>query len=300
MKILIPYDGSRHAKAAVAFVAARAAPIGTQPAVSVLLLNVQAPALTSFPTAQSRARLANFYKDRANRLLQPALNTLRKAGIDAKSTYVVGTPGVRIARVAAAKRVDLIVMGSHGRTALAGMLLGSVTQTVLAFGTTPVLLVRDVPPPGPAPLRIGVAVDGSRYGEAAVRFLLQHRAWFGEAAQITVLHAVPELPLQLKTLLENLASTTFTHEKVRALRKQACDEAMRSALRLLGAAGVDYRIECLSGNPGDALADYARKQLDLLVMGSRGQGAFKAAVLGSVTTRVAAHCATPLLIVRKA
>jgi nucleotide-binding universal stress UspA family protein len=180
------------------------------------------------------------------------------------------------------------------------MLLGSVTQTVLAFGSTPVLLVRDAPPPGPGPLRIGVAVDGSRYGEAAVRFLLQHRAWFGEAAQITVLHAVPELPLQLKTLLENLASTTFTHEKVRALRKQACDEAMRSALRLLGAAGVDYRGECLSGNPGDALADYARKQLDLLVMGSRGQGAFKAAVLGSVTTRVAAHCATPLLIVRKA
>ncbi|MEW5882588.1 MAG: universal stress protein [Pseudomonadota bacterium] len=37
----------------------------------------------------------------------------------------------------------------------------------------------------------------------------------------------------------------------------------------------------------------------MLVMGSRGQGAFKAAVLGSVATRVAAHCATPLLLVRK-
>jgi nucleotide-binding universal stress UspA family protein len=298
MKILIPYDGSRYAKAAVDFVAARAAPGGAQP--SVLLLNVQAPALATLTRPQGRMRLANLYKDRANRVLQPALNALRKAGIDAKSTHVVGTPGIRIARVAAAKRVDLIVMGSHGRTALAGMLLGSVTQTVLAFGTTPVLLVRDVPPPRPGALRIGIAVDGSRYGEAAVRFVLQHRAWFGDAAQVTVLHAVPELPLQLKTLLENLASTTFTHEKVRALRKQACDEAMRSALRLLGAAGVDYRTECLAGNPGDALADYARKNLDLLVMGSRGQGAFKAAVLGSVAMRAAARCTTPLLLVRRA
>jgi nucleotide-binding universal stress UspA family protein len=298
MKILIPYDGSRYAKAAVDFVTARAVPGGAQP--SVLLLNVQSPALATLTGPRGRMRLANLYKDRANRVLQPAVNALRKAGIDAKSTYVVGTPGIRIARVAAAKRVDLVVMGSHGRTALAGMLLGSVAQTVLAFGTTPVLLVRDAPTPRPGPLRIGVAVDGSRYGEAAVRFVLQHRAWFGETARITVLHAVPELPLQLKTLLENLASTTFTHEKVRALRKQACDEAMRSALRLLGAAGVDYATECLAGNPGDALPDYARRNLDLLVMGSRGQGAFKAAVLGSVAMRAAARCTTPLLLVRKA
>ncbi|MFN3565147.1 MAG: hypothetical protein ACK4V1_04070 [Burkholderiaceae bacterium] len=76
----------------------------------------------------------------------------------------------------------------------------------------------------------------------------------------------------MKTLLENLASTSFTHEKLRALRKQACDDAMRSALRLLDAAGVDDRIECLSGNPGDALADYAHKQLDLLARAGRVQG----------------------------
>lgn len=298
MKILIPYDGSRHAKAALAFVAARAAPTGKQP--SVLLLNVQRPAATGFPTPQGRTRLANFYKDRAHRVLQPALNALRKAGIDARSTYVVGTPGIRIARVAAAKRVDLIVMGSHGRSALAGMLMGSVAQTVLAFGSTPVLLVRDAPLPRPGPQRIGIAVDGSRYGEAAVRHVLRHRALFGDDARITLLHAVPEFALQVKTLLENLASTSFTHEKVRALRKQACDKAMRSASRLLGAAGVDYATECLSGNPGDALADYARKHLDLLVLGSRGQGAFKAAVIGSVAIRAAARCTTPLLLIRRA
>ncbi|MFN3565148.1 MAG: hypothetical protein ACK4V1_04075 [Burkholderiaceae bacterium] len=35
-----------------------------------------------------------------------------------------------------------------------------------------------------------MAVDGSRHGEAAVRFLLEHREWFGEAAQIAVLHAL--------------------------------------------------------------------------------------------------------------
>lgn len=298
MKILVPYDGSRHAKAAIAFVATRSEP--TDQAPSVLVLNVQTPALASFPPPGGRERLARYYKERANRMLQPAANSLRKAGLDVKSIYAIGTPGVRIARVAAAKRVDLIVMGSHGRTALAGMWLGSVAQTVLAFGTKPVLLVREEPVPRSGPFRVGIAVDGSRYGEAAVRFVLRHRALFGENARITLLNAVPEFGLQVKTLLENLASTSFTHEKVRALRQQAFDKATRSARRLLGAAGVDYASECLSGSPGDALADYAAKHLDLLVIGSRGQGAFRAAVLGSVATRAAARCTTPLLLIRRA
>ena len=56
---------------------------------------------------------------------------------------------------------------------------------------------------------------------------------------------------------------------------------------------------CLVGNAGDELAAYARKKrLDVLVMGSHGHGAFRAAVLGSVATRTAAHCEVPLLLVR--
>jgi len=39
-------------------------------------------------------------------------------------------------------------------------------------------------------------------------------------------------------------------------------------------------------------------RLDLLVMGAHGRGALKSALLGSVTLRVAARCATPLLLVR--
>jgi nucleotide-binding universal stress UspA family protein len=57
---------------------------------------------------------------------------------------------------------------------------------------------------------------------------------------------------------------------------------------------------CLTGPAGDEIAAYAKKRLDLLVMGSHGYGAVKAAVLGSVTQRVAAHCATPLLLIREA
>jgi nucleotide-binding universal stress UspA family protein len=56
----------------------------------------------------------------------------------------------------------------------------------------------------------------------------------------------------------------------------------------------------LTGEAGEQLAAYAHRSLDVLVMGSHGQGMFRAAVLGSVATRVAARCATPLVLIRQA
>jgi len=214
--------------------------------------------------------------------------------------HLVGVPGLRIARMARNKQADLIVMGSHGRTAAAGMLLGSVASTVLAHCDNPVLLLHDGEAPKRESLRVGVAVDGSAYGEAAVRWLLAHRDLFGPQPSFELLHAVRELPLQSKTLLANLADMSFTQERVRALRRQEYGRAVRSTLPLFAQAGVPVKQVELTGEAGEQLAAYARRNLDLLVMGSHGQGLFKAAVLGSVATRVAARCATPLVLIRAA
>lgn len=54
-------------------------------------------------------------------------------------------------------------------------------------------------------------------------------------------------------------------------------------------------------HPGEQIADYARKaKLDLLVMGPHGRGALKAALPGSVASRLAAKCTTPLPLIRQA
>ena len=297
MKILLPYDGSVHARRAVQFVAARSPLAGRNP--TVWLLNVQPPMLVEIPTAASRKRLAELYARRADSVLRPARTILKRAGLEVRGTHLVGVPGLRIARAARDKKVDLIVMGSHGRTAAAGMLMGSVASTVLAHCDNPVLLLRDGEAPAAESLRVGVAVDGSEYGEAAVRWALSQRELFGPQPSFALLHAVRELPLQAKTLLANLADMGFTQEKVRALRKQQYARAVRSTLPLFARAGQPVKQVDLTGEAGEQLAAYARRNLDVLVMGSHGQGLFKAAVLGSVATRVAARCATPLVLVRK-
>lgn len=297
MKILLSYDGSRHARRAVQFVAARSPLAGRDP--TIWLLNVQTPMPNEIMTVATRKQANAIYARRAEDLLQPVRAQLKRAGLSVHTAHPVGLPGLHIARMASNKKVDLIVMGSHGRSAVAGMLLGSVASTVLAHCDNRVLLLRDGSVPRAASLRVGVAVDGSAYGEAATRYVLAHRELFGPQPHFALIHVVHDLPIQVKTLLANIADMSFTHEKVRALRQQAFNRAVKSSLRLFGAAGQPVALVDRVGDAGRQIADYAQHHLDLLVLGSHGQGLFKAAVIGSVASHVAAHCATPLLLIRK-
>lgn len=84
----------------------------------------------------------NYYASDAERVLQPVRAFLQRHGIEAIYRHKVGPPAREIVRLARAGRFDLVVMGSHGRSGLAGAMLGSVVQRVLALGKQPVLVMR--------------------------------------------------------------------------------------------------------------------------------------------------------------
>jgi universal stress protein A len=64
-----------------------------------------------------------------------------------EAQVVVGNPADAILRVAQERGVDLIVMGTHGRTGLKHVLLGSVAETVMRHATCPVLVTRKLEEP---------------------------------------------------------------------------------------------------------------------------------------------------------
>jgi nucleotide-binding universal stress UspA family protein len=66
----------------------------------------------------------------------------RKAGVPATSLLLAGTPADRIVQAAKARRADMIVIGTHGRGAIAKLFLGSVAGRVVATAPCPVLTVR--------------------------------------------------------------------------------------------------------------------------------------------------------------
>ena len=68
--------------------------------------------------------------------------TAEGAGIETQSQIEHGTPHRAIIEYAGAEAVDLVVMGTHGRTGVGRFLLGSVTERVVRTSPVPVLTVR--------------------------------------------------------------------------------------------------------------------------------------------------------------
>lgn len=76
-------------------------------------------------------------------ILQEAMAVAETAGVQAERAVLMNPlPHRAILEEASACAADLIVMGSHGRRGLEGLLLGSETQRVLLGSSTPVLVVR--------------------------------------------------------------------------------------------------------------------------------------------------------------
>jgi nucleotide-binding universal stress UspA family protein len=299
MKILIPVDGSKFSKAAVDFVASRATLIGKDPAVE--LLNVQAPVPARAVSAVGKSTVKSYHDEESARALKPSIAALAKAGMAAMSGYAIGHAAEEIARRADKDNVDLIVMGSHGHGALVQLMLGSVTNAVLAHTTKPLLVVRDRRAPKGDSLHTGIAVDGSKYGRAAVKYVLKHRDLFGADPTFALIHVAPDFAGAVMPDMAGLALPAYSDEEIKALQHKAFETAVAPLRKLFEKEGVKFEEVCLAGAAAEEIAAFAKKRkLDVLVMGSHGHGAFKNAVLGSVATRVAHICGTPLLLVREA
>jgi nucleotide-binding universal stress UspA family protein len=99
-------------------------------------------------------RLLAEARDQAHKELEPLLLSAREAGVQTIFFIVFGVAGVsaadQIVRAAIDKKVDMLVLGTHGRTGIAKFFLGSVAARVVATAPCPVLTVRapaDAAPP---------------------------------------------------------------------------------------------------------------------------------------------------------
>ena len=74
--------------------------------------------------------------------LAPSAGVLDDAGIPFERAQRIGEPAAEIVKFAAEWNADLIAMGRHGHSAVTSLLMGSVTQKVIAASAVPVLLLR--------------------------------------------------------------------------------------------------------------------------------------------------------------
>ena len=137
-------------------------------------------------------------------------------------------------------------------------------------------------------MKILVAVDGSAYTKRMLAYLAAHDEWMGEHHRYTVLHGVQAVPARAAAGLDKALVKSYYDDEA---------EKVFKPIRTFFDKQADYVTKV--GPVADGIAALADKgNFDLLVMGSHGHGNLGNLVMGSVATKVMAHCKTPLLLVR--
>lgn len=144
--LLVPSDGSRLSDKATRTAVELAKRLGAKitamhvvPPYNVAISGYEVAPVVVFTPAEYRASTAKSSKAALDKVLLAA----GTAGVPCTSAAVTDDrPWEAIVRTAKSKKCDLIVMASHGRSGLSGLLLGSETTKVLTHSKIPVLVVR--------------------------------------------------------------------------------------------------------------------------------------------------------------
>lgn len=193
--------------------------------------------------------------------------------------------------LAAEEGARLIVVGSRGQSALRSGLTGSVTRELASRSAIPVVVVPpgfEEPAPGDA---VVCGVDGSDHALAAVRVAAGLAAALG--GRLVVVHALKDLRATIAYLGARSTQPALTGQPDAREREAVAIVEAGLAAAGDGAVGV---VE--PGAPWEALEAVAdREGGRAIVVAARGLGATRAALFGSVTTRLAEDATRPILVV---
>jgi nucleotide-binding universal stress UspA family protein len=140
MKILLPVDGSDYTKRMLAYVAAHDELFGAGNEFVVCTAVAPIPAYAT--RFLQRDTVDAYYAEQAESVLGPVRKFAAQHAWNVSMLHVHGPAAEAIGALANEMKPDLIVMGSHGHSALGNVVLGSVANGVLARCKAPVLLVR--------------------------------------------------------------------------------------------------------------------------------------------------------------
>jgi nucleotide-binding universal stress UspA family protein len=295
--ILAALDGSRLAE----FALAHACRLARQTGATILLVRV-APPFTM--VSESLATPGSGTIREAEVYLDAVAARMGREGLTVRLVALHGLAPQTIVSIAHAQGVDLIVMGTHGRSGLREVLLGSVAQGVLHQTTVPVLLVRVCEPPAEAGTEpyhtVLVPLDGTAFAEAALSYLA--RMELNREARLVLLRAVP--PSTMSSPVGSMMGS-FSDYPPRAVLNQS--EANREAGRQEAVKYLDHVVRtrlqgrtCLTlvsvDYPAKAILETAASEgVGLIVMVTHGRAGLDRLLHGSVAQHVLHHAPVPVL-----
>jgi nucleotide-binding universal stress UspA family protein len=283
-KILLATDGSEDAKLAATTAVTLAKKLDSE-----LHVVYVEPMLERRPTIQMRFRgdlpadVVESVKQEAKTKLEEQVQKLRQAGGEVAQAYPrTGLPEAEIVALAEELGVGLIVVGSRGHGGIRRALMGSVSASVVHHAHCPVVVVRGEPLIFPA--KILLATDGSDKAELAATAAAELAK--NTASELQVAHVAAQYPY-----------ARAAGEELPDVAQQVLDEQV-SRLQQAGVTVAEAHVRV--GPPAAvivALAEHMGAQL--IIMGSRGMGGIRRALMGSVSDSVVSHAHCAVMVVRE-
>jgi len=286
--ILVPTDGSEGAEPGIRHGIGLAADVGADLHTLSVVDSVEIN--PSLSRVEDESDPKGLFEARATRATE-AVEELARSHLDgAVSTAVEwGRPFRSITEYAMANDIDLIVMGTHGRSGLKRLVLGSVAEKVLRTTSVPILLV----PPQAAVDGVDIAyreillpTDGSEAAETAVDWGLT----LADVYDGTV-HTVYSVDT---TRFAGEGGMTTLYDALEQTGQEALDAIRQRAHE----AGIGVTAELGTGPPARVIRSYSEDHdVDLIVMGTHGRSGVERYLIGSVTESVVRHADVPVCCV---
>ena len=313
MRLLIGYDGSESADAALSDLRRAGLPRDSEALILSVADVVRTPPLSSYELVEqvlvsrgvaSGTMLAETpvsqILNEANQFAVRASARVQKFFPDwtVRAEALVGNPAGELIGRAKEVRPDLVVVGSQGRSAVGRLLLGSISKKLVTDLKSPVRVVRRAPDIGDhnIPPRIIIGVDGSSGAERAVR-VVGSRVWpTGTEVRVVAVDNSTS-PKNISRILPAAA------ELIKGVNYDAAFAArmmVEWAENELSVIGLRTSVVFGKGEPERVLVDEARKWgADSIFVGSRNfNSAFERLRLGSVSTALVTSAPCSIEVVR--
>jgi nucleotide-binding universal stress UspA family protein len=312
MKVLIAYDGSESADTAIDGLRRAGLPIEAD-ALVISVAEVWLPPPEheasfedSFPSEipgldRARARAAE-RMSLANETAQSACGRISQIfpQWQLRHQALSGSPAHEILNLARQWEPDLIVVGSHGRTALGRFVLGSVSQKILTEAQTSVRIARETIGTGVSAVRLVVGVDGSDGAKNALR-VVALRGW-PPGSEVRVV--VAEDPLVTNSAYRLIPPVdrfiAEVNDAEHGMAEKLAADAVNELSATLKGKSVTVSSVVVTGVPKQALVAHAEEfGADCIFTGATGlSNPIERFLVGSVSAAVAARAACSVEVVR--
>ncbi|HEX4950032.1 MAG TPA: universal stress protein [Blastocatellia bacterium] len=209
---------------------------------------------------------------------------------DVKAEAMWGTPATKLVEKADDWQPDLLIVGSHGRGVIGRFFLGSVSQKVLHEAHCSVRIARGTALEANTPVRLVIAMDGSKGSMAAVDAVVA-REWPAES-QVRLVNATWTVPPVTAGRMVAPITDWIAEENARI------KTALEVATAKLQGVGLITTTVVEEDEPKDLICEEAERWgADCIFLGARGMGAVERMLIGSISSGVAAraHCSVEVV-----